>query len=437
MNVKITPKILSGNIAAPASKSEAHRILICAALAGDKASEIKINTNLNDDINATIDCLRALGAEFNAKNNIIKVIPVNKNKIPERPVLDCRESGSTLRFMLPVAAALCDNAVFKGSGRLPERPVNDLLKAMSEHGVNFSNEKLPFETNGKLKSGKFFIAGDISSQYITGLLLALPVLDDDSEIILTSPLKSADYVNITLKAMNDFGVNVKLNKNIYEIASYNKFKSPEDISVGGDWSGAAFFLAAGALNAEISVSGLDINSAQGDKKILEFLKNFGAKVEIKNNNITVSPGKLKAQKIDIDATPDLLPILAVVAAFADGKTEFYNGARLRLKESDRIKAAAEMINSLGGRANSKSSCIAEELPDGLIIHGEKFLDNLNLDLNLKRVDGFNDHRIVMAAAIAASRCSSEVIISGAEAVKKSYVNFFEDYNKLKGSTHVV
>lgn len=457
MNVKITPSKLSGSIAAPASKSEAHRILICAALA-DRPVEIYFNSAFNDDIKATIGCLEALGAgfDFNNKNNkiIIKVTPIDKNnKNKNKITLDCHESGSTLRFMLPVAAALCENVLFTGSGRLPERPVNDLLDVMSEHGVNFSNKKLPFETHGKLQSGEFFITGDVSSQYVTGLLLALPLLNSESRIILTSPLKSADYVNITLSVLKKFGIEIKLSQNIYKL----KIKSPHSgcldlpeikkiIKVGGDWSGAAFFLAAGALNAPVTVGNLDINSAQGDKKILEYLEKFGAEVNINQDKITVSPKKLKAQKIDIDATPDLLPILAAVASFADGKTEFFNGARLRLKESDRIRATAEMINSSGGYAEEKS--------DGLIIHRGNFqhvsasscFDSVRLNIEYDKfaspsgvrtmlVDGFNDHRIVMAAAIMAScgkNKNNEVIITDSQAINKSYPDFFNDFKNLGG-----
>ncbi|MBR1602095.1 MAG: 3-phosphoshikimate 1-carboxyvinyltransferase [Synergistaceae bacterium] len=425
MNVKIAPKILNGVINAPASKSEAHRILICAALSDKKTKIYNLDkNNLNDDINATVNCLEALGAGFEFKDNYVIVRPINKILASDKPhVLNCNESGSTLRFMLPVACALYDQVEFTGKGRLPERPLDDLLSVMKSHGVSFSSDKLPFVTHGRLNAGEFKIRGDVSSQYITGLLLAMPLLNDNSKIILTSSLKSADYVNITLKVLRDFNIEVKASDNSYETA-HKGFNSPEVISVGADWSSAAFYLAAGTLGCDVSLSGLDVNSAQGDKKILELLKDFGADVYINEDKIAVNKNKLIAQQIDIDATPDLLPVLAVIAAYAQGETVFYNAARLRLKESDRIKSACEMINALGGQA--------EERPDALIVRGSNFNK-----LTGGFVNGCNDHRIVMAAAIAAVNCNNEVVISDCEAVSKSYVNFFEDYKRLGGILSVV
>ena len=413
MNIRLSPKILKGVVNAPASKSEAHRILICAALCDEPTKIYNLNlSNLNDDIRATVNCLKALGAEFEFADDFILVKPINKVNINNTPELDCNESGSTLRFMLPVACALYDKVKFTGRGRLPERPLDDLLSVMNAHGVKFSGYKLPFETQGKLRAGEFQIRGDVSSQYITGLLLAMPLLKDEAKITLTSSLKSADYVNITLKVLQDFNINID------NYACNNlKFKSPGIIRVGGDWSSAAFYLAAGALDCDVSITGLDLKSEQGDKRILDLLKQFGAEIIINEDNIKVNYDKLLASNIDIDATPDLLPILAVVAAYAEGESVFYNAARLRLKESDRIKSTCEMINSLGGQA--------QELEDKLIVKGSNFRN-----LRGGVVNGFNDHRIVMSAAIAAVKCDNKVIISDFEAVNKSYPKFFEDYNNL-------
>ena len=413
MNIRLSPKILKGVVNAPASKSEAHRILICAALCDEPTKIYNLNlSNLNDDIRATVNCLKALGAEFEFADDFILVKPINKVNINNTPELDCNESGSTLRFMLPVACALYDKVKFTGRGRLPERPLDDLLSVMNAHGVKFSGYKLPFETQGKLRAGEFQIRGDVSSQYITGLLLAMPLLKDEAKITLTSSLKSADYVNITLKVLQDFNINID------NYACNNlKFKSPGIIRVGGDWSSAAFYLAAGALDCDVSITGLDLKSEQGDKRILDLLKQFGAEIIINEDNIKVNYDKLLASNIDIDATPDLLPILAVVAAYAEGESVFYNAERLRLKESDRIKSTCEMINSLGGQA--------QELEDKLIVKGSNFRN-----LRGGVVNGFNDHRIVMSAAIAAVKCDNKVIISDFEAVNKSYPKFFEDYNNL-------
>ena len=458
MNIRLSPKILKGVVNAPASKSEAHRILICAALCDEPTKIYNLNlSNLNDDIRATVNCLKALGAEFEFADDFILVKPINKVNINNTPELECNESGSTLRFMLPVACALYDKVKLTGRGRLPDRPLDDLLSVMNAHGVKFSGYKLPFETQGKLRAGEFQIRGDVSSQYITGLLLAMPLLKDEAKITLTSSLKSADYVNITLKVLQDFNINIansecstpqdcyvcgnlkfkspevirvggdlphsgfpsELSAAFYLAAGALgcDFKSPGIIRVGGDWSSAAFYLAAGALDCDVSITGLDLKSEQGDKRILDLLKQFGAEIVIKDGNVKAVYDKLLASNIDIDATPDLLPILAVVAAYAEGESVFYNAARLRLKESDRIKSTCEMINSLGGQA--------QELEDKLIVKGSNFRN-----LRGGVVNGFNDHRIVMSAAIAAVKCDNKVIISDFEAVNKSYPKFFEDYNNL-------
>ena len=429
MNVKISPSKLSGIINAPVSKSEAHRMLICAALA-DSPVKLFIARNtkeLSDDINATINCLRSLGAEISfTEENSLTVTPLDFKNIPDEIELDCQESGSTLRFILPVASALCGHVKLKGRGRLPERPISELINAMENHGVKFSSERLPFETSGKLQPGVYELPGNISSQYVSGLMLALPLLKADSAINLSSELKSAAYVGITLSSLKKFGIEIKQQNNIYKISGGKKFVSPQKLSVGGDWSGAAFFLAAGALSGSVSVTGLSINSAQGDKKILDILRDMGADVKIDNEVITVSPFKKnekhKEIDIDIDSTPDLFPILAVTAACSDCDVNFYNASRLRLKESDRIASVASMIRSLGGKF--------EEKPDGLFVKG-------NCDLTGGLVEGCNDHRIVMAAAVAACKCAREATITDAGSVKKSYPEFFNDYSSLGGIVNVI
>ena len=423
MNVRISPHPLSGAIAAPASKSEAHRLLICAALA-NKQTYVRINAT-SEDIEATIGCLQALGASIVRGKDGFVVTPINLRNVPDNPLLDCHESGSTLRFLLPIAAALCEHAVFTGSGRLPNRPIGELLNEMEQHGVSFTSNKLPLNINGKLLPGEYHLPGNVSSQYITGLLLALPLLKEDSRLILTSPLQSAAYVDITLDALSRFGVFPKEIKCDGKVTGYDvpgsSFCSPSSVVVGGDWSNAAFFLTAGALSAPVSVTGLDEKSPQGDKKIVDLLRSFGAKVDVQGNTITVSPAPLHGQEIDIDPIPDLLPVLAVVAAYSEGDTTFFNGARLRLKESDRLASTASMIRSLGGTV--------QELSDKIIVHGASLTGGV--------VDGCHDHRIVMATAIAALCCIDEVTIMGSEAIDKSYPNFFKDYRTLGGELHVL
>lgn len=425
MNIIIEPHELSGYITAPLSKSEAIRMLICASLC---TSPVRLFigqegiSGLSDDIETAIECLRTLGAGIAfGEDGFISITPIDPANIPEHPVLNCRESGATLRFLLPVVSALCDCSCFTGTGRLPERPITDLMKAMNVHGVSFSSKRLPFEVSGRLRTGTYELPGNISSQYITGLILAFPILGG-STITLTSPLKSASYIDITISILRKFGVEVSCMGSTYNING--SFTSPGAVSVGGDWSGAAFFLAAGALSGSVSVTGLAVNSAQGDKQILDVLASLGAEVRTDRNVITVSrtSGVFRRLELDIDPIPDLLPVLAVAASCSGCEARFRNASRLRLKESDRIASTASIVRSLGG--------FAVESPDSLFISGSSTLTG-------GLAEGYHDHRIVMAAAVAGVRCSSEVIITNAESARKSYPKFFRDYALLGGSVHVV
>ena len=427
MRALIRPRPLAGTVTAPASKSEAHRLLICAALS-DRPTRLTLN-NTSEDIEATADCLRSLGAEVLREEGALAVVPIKR--VPDNPLLDCRESGSTLRFLLPVAAALAGEVRFTGSGRLPERPIGALQAAMARHGVSFSADRLSFKTSGRLQGGAFDLPGDVSSQYVTGLLLTLPLLDGDSLLTVHPPLRSAAYLDITLAALRRFGIRPREDGGAglprrFQLSGPQPLRSPGVLEVGGDWSGAAFLLAAGALTGPVTVRGLDPASPQGDRRILDFLDAFGAEVSLKGDAATVGPGSLHGledRPLDVDATPDLLPVLAATAAWANGKTAFVNGGRLRLKESDRIASTLVLIRSLGGRA--------EETPegDGLIVHGGGLAGGT--------AEGFRDHRIVMAAAIAASRCPQGVTVTDAEACSKSYPAFFEDYARLGGDVHVL
>ena len=417
MNIVIEPSPLKGEIAAIPSKSVAHRMLICAALA-DGPTTLRI-PKTSDDIDATADCLRALGAAITVNNEDYIVEPIAQ--IENIPLLDCGESGSTLRFLLPVAAAAADRCRFDGHGRLPERPLSDLTDAMKEHGVSFDGEKLPFTIGGRLRGGIYRLPGNVSSQYITGLLLALPLCEEDSVIELTTALESASYIDITLSVLKTFGITVHCERNRYIIPGKQVFRSPGTLPVEGDWSNAAFFLAAAALNNDIAMTGLNPNSAQGDRKIIALLEQLGAVTQKDNGRLTLRSDELKGCTIDIQDTPDLLPVLSVAAAFAQGKTTFINAARLRLKESDRLASSAAMIENLGGRA--------EVGEDELTVYGTGLIGGT--------VESCNDHRIAMSAAVAATRCSKPVTILHAEAVKKSYPGFYNDYNKTGGKAHVL
>lgn len=424
MKVRLTPVKLCGSIPAISSKSDAHRLLIAAALS-DRETEILCKV-LSEDIRATARCLCALGArvDFLADRMLVHPIPRENTAKEVSVTLDCGESGSTLRFLLPVVSALGKNGVFTGGGRLPERPVTELREAMEAHGVRFSEQGVfPISTIGKLGIGTYTLRGDVSSQYVTGLLFALPLLSDDSTLRLLPPVESAPYIEMTLSSLMRFGIEVRREGHTYFIKGNQTYCSPGAVSVEGDWSNAAFFLTAGALGAPVTVTGLNPDSPQGDKAILDILRRMGAAVETAGESVTVSPGALHGIAQDMADIPDLAPIFSVAAAAArTGETAIQNAARLRLKESDRLAAIHRMLGSLG------VSCT--ETADGLLIPGGQSISG-------GETSGFGDHRMVMAAAIASVLAETPVTIDGAEAVEKSYPHFFEDFKRLGGMVDVL
>lgn len=397
--VKIENSILNGTVTAPPSKSAAHRALICSFLAGGGSVSPIINSK---DMQATTGVIDALKRGDST--------------------LNCIESGSTLRFMIPVAASLGKNVTFTGEGRLPERPVGEYLEILPKHNVKVeSNGFLPLSISGKLTNGTYEAAGDVSSQYITGLLLALANVDGDSAVILTTKLQSKPYVDMTVKVMADYGVYVKETEFGYLIHGNQQFKKL-DYTVEGDWSQAAFFLVAGAIGGNITVNGLDMNSTQGDKEIVNVIRNFGGNITVDDNEIRCFGGELKGTEIDASDIPDLVPIIAVLAAFAKGKTVIKGAERLRYKESDRIESVVQNLKLLGAQV--------QETTDGMIINGGK-------KLNSAKLKGFNDHRIVMAFSVAGLYIDGTVEIDDAESINKSYPSFFEDYNRLGGKADVL
>ncbi len=418
-DMRIVPKLLGGVVDAMSSKSDVHRILICAAFS-DEPTLVRFST-LSKDIAATIGCLNALGARIEQRENGWQVMPcADQNTL--KPLLNCGESGSTLRFLLPVAAALGANACFFGEGRLPERPLGPLLGELEGHGCTLTGYKLPLCIEGRLEPGEYSLPGDISSQYITGLLLALPLLDGDSRIVLTTELQSRPYVDMTVKTLERFGVQIRTLESGYGIPGNQRFRSPGQISAEGDWSNAAFWLCAGALGGPIACRGLNTKSLQGDLKVLELLARFGADVAVRGDTVTVSEGDLKGIEVDAAAIPDLITALVVVAAAAKGTTTIINAGRLRIKESDRLSALAQYLISLGADV--------DEMAESLVVRGSKRLTG-------GCVDGQGDHRIVMSAAVASVLCNHDVTIRGAQAVQKSYPHFFEDFSKMGGETHVI
>lgn len=418
-DVKFSPFVPKGTVNVPPSKSDVHRAIICAAMANGVSRISPVA--LSNDIKATIGCIKALGADAVLENNVLTVDGTNmyKNKTA---LLDCGESGSTLRFFIPIAAVGNINATFVGKGKLPQRPIGIFTEALPKAGTVCKTEGgLPLEIKGQLKSGIFEIPGNVSSQFITGLLLALPILEGDSEIVLTSPLESVGYIAMTIRTMKQFGVNIQATEKGWHIKGGQSYKTCDYIT-DGDWSQAAFFMVLGAVSGKVTVKGVAKDSTQGDKKCAEILARFGAKVIQLDNEVTVEKGELKAITIDASQIPDLVPVLSVCAAFAEGTTKIINAERLRIKECDRLKATAELLNNLGGKV--------KELSDGLEITGVSSLKGGN-------VNGYNDHRIVMSAAVCAARSDEDITATFAMSINKSYPDFYIDYNSIGGKANVL
>ena len=382
MDVTIQPRTLRGEIQIIPSKSQAHRLLICAAFADRKTTLICPETSR--DIEATADCLGALGAQITRTDSGYTVSPIKS--IPDSATLNCCESGSTLRFLLPIAGALGVDATFLMEGRLPQRPLSPLWEEMERMGCILSRPTInTIRCQGKLKPGEYIIDGGVSSQFITGLLFATALMEGKSHITITGNLESKPYVDMTRQALSLFGA--------------PKFHSPGTITVEGDWSNGAFFLAANALGSQLNVRGLNLDSMQGDKAVVEILEQL-------------SKGMPTISARDI---PDLVPILAVTAGAKHGAV-FTDIRRLRLKESDRVASTIAMIEDLGGKADATE--------DTLKVFGTGFLGGT--------VNSCNDHRIAMAAAIASTVCAKPVTILGADAVNKSYPAFWQEFTRLGG-----
>ena len=427
MKAVITPGPLRGVVERViSSKSQAHRLLIAAALA--QGPTVLTGVAASQDVEATCGCLRALGADITREGETLRVEPISAGQ-PEsacsEPLLDCGESGSTLRFLLPVTAALGVSAAFTGRGKLPQRPLSPLYEQLAEHGVQLSPQgTFPLRLRGRMTPGGYTLAGNVSSQFISGLLLALPLLEGDSDIHITGPLESAPYLHMTGQALAAFGVQALPTQQGYHVPGGQRFRGPGTLAVEGDWSGAAFWLTAGALSPYgVSCGGLNPASAQGDRAVVELLRAFGATVERADGLLTAAAaGRFAGITLDASQIPDLVPVLAVAAAFAEGDTVIHAIERLRIKESDRVASVLSLLTSLGGRA--------EATEHDLIIHGRGSLAG-------GTVNAFGDHRIAMAAAVAGTRAAAPVTISGAEAVRKSYPGFFEVFRSLGGRAELI
>lgn len=389
MDLTITPRSLAGNIKIIPSKSVAHRMLICAAFS-DRETDISCSS-ISKDIAATIGCLQALGAQITYSSGCIRVIP--SKCIPEQVDLFCFESASTLRFLLPVVGALGVNANFHLDGRLPQRPLVPLSQEMERMGCVLSwQENNILCCTGKLRKGHYSIDGSVSSQFVTGLMLGLALMEEDCSLTVTGKIESAPYIAITRQVLSSFG----LQNDIY---GGQPLRSPGSLEVEGDWSNAAFFLTANALGSHCAVEGLSENSVQGDKVVVSILE-------------ALNKGHIM---VDGSNIPDLIPVLSVAAAYFHG-AEFINVSRLRLKESDRIEGICKMLNCLGIQVNGDANKFT--VFPGTISGGT--------------VDSLCDHRIAMSAAIAATVASDKVTILNADCVKKSYPDFWAEYARLGG-----
>ena len=407
MDVKITPRRLSGVVTPPPSKSLAHRYVIAASLAAGTSS-VK-NVAFSEDIEATLRCMGALGARWEVSEQGLRITGIGGKRRPfgDLPRFDCGESGSTLRFLLPIALAVDQGGTFTGRGRLMERPQQPYFDLFDQRGIFHAQEEGVLTVRGSLSPGEYRLRGDVSSQFFTGLLLALPLLEGPSVIISTTKLESAPYAAMTMGVLARCGIRVRWSRALNGFGVEPGIYSPFEETVEADWSQAAFWYAALSLGSNLRLRGLNGQSSQGDAAVVAHYKKLSLTGEV---------------KISLADCPDLLPPLAVMAAVRRGTTRFTHAARLRLKESDRLATVARMLKALGGAA-------AEE-EDGLTVYGVSTLPG-------GVVDGANDHRIVMAAAVAATRCQGAVVIRGAEAVRKSYPNFWRDYEDLGGAVHVL
>ncbi len=403
---------LFGEVFAPPSKSAAHRLLIAASL--KKGETTLYNVGESDDVLATASCLTALGAKITLENGNATVRGIEA--CPTAPHLSAGESGSTLRFMLPLAASLTDGFSFGGTEKLLSRPNGALLSALASNGT----EVVGTTARGRLHSGEFLLDATVSSQYTTGLLLALPILSGDSRIRLIGEAVSRPYLDITLSVLDLAGIRYHKEKDGFTVFGNQAYRLPDRLFCEGDWSGAAFLLTAGALFGPVTVRGLSPRSPQGDRLILSVLKQAGAEVTEEEDAITVRAKEKKGFSVDLTDAPDLAPVLSVFGAACQGESRLYGVERLRIKESDRIEAILSMLRAAGIAASYNGDCIA-------ITGGTP---------QTAEFCGENDHRIVMSSALLASLCEGESRITTAEAVKKSYPAFFRDFQKLGGKTDV-
>ena len=429
MKIKIRPGKLNGTIEIPPSKSYSHRAVIAAALAENgKKSKID-NLKFSVDITTTTDIMENWGAEIERFESALEIIGNGGKVAPRDKYVQCNESGSTIRFLIPVGITSENELVFDGKGKLVDRPLDSYYRIFDKQGLKYetTDGKLPLTVNGKLKPGNYEIDGNISSQFITGLLYALPLLEGDSKLIINKNLESKGYVDLTLEILKLARIEIVNNDyKSFDIRGNQTYK-PFDYTVEGDYSQVAFWIVAGIISAnrdnEVKCLHVNKNSLQGDREIIEIVTRMGAKLEIFDDYVIVKPSKTKGTVIDISQCPDIGPVLTVLASLSEGETRIINGERLRIKESDRITSIKTELNKLGGNVSEEG--------DSLIIQGvEGFRGGIT-------VNAWNDHRIAMSLAIASTRCEKEIILEEAESVRKSYPHFWDDFVKMGGEIEVI
>lgn len=420
MKVKVTPSKVHGNVKIPASKSMAHRALICASLS-DGTSLVSNVTN-SKDIEATVGCMKALGAIIKQiDGTTYEVTGTNLFKQEGNITCNANESGSTLRFLIPLAACTNDKVKFLGQGRLLQRPMDVYANEFKKQNIEFNQSDKEIIVSGNLQAKDYVVQGDISSQFITGFMFVLPLLNQDSTLTITEPYESKSYVNLTIQMLAKFGIEIlETSSNSYLIKGNQHYKA-HDVSVEGDFSQLAFFAVLGTLNNTLSCSNMDMSSIQGDKAILNCIPSFKSDKDM----ITFTKKQPAPQTIDLSNCPDLGPILCVLASFTNGETNIVNAARLRMKESDRILAMETELKKWGVDITSTF--------DSIQIHGkEHYKTN-----NTVEIFGHNDHRIVMAMTVFGLCAGSECIIDDAQAITKSYPTFFEDIQSLGGKVEIL
>lgn len=420
--LRLIPTNLTGTVHIPSSKSMGHREIICAALAQGESTVG--NISMSKDIAATIAGMRALGASFaplakEGERAAFKVLGAAPHVV--KNIIDCGESGSTLRFLLPVGALCKEKLTFLGSGKLPTRPLEPYYNIFNQQGLLYKpfseTVNLPLTLEGPLQAGSYTLPGDVSSQFISGLLFALPLLKEDSSLEITGKLESQSYVEMTLGALHKYGIVIEHDHyRSYRIPGGQQYK-PCHAQVEGDFSQIAFWLVAGTLGGGITATGMNMDSLQGDKAILNLLQQFRGNLTLEGDRVRVEPAATTGTVIDAADCPDLIPVLTVLAAVSTGHTEIINAGRLRIKECDRLAAMATSLNKIGAQIVEK--------PEGLSIEGVKHFTGGTLDC-------WNDHRIAMSLAVASIKCTEPLILTGTECVKKSYPDFWQDFAHLGG-----